>query len=199
MTVFVTSDHHFGHKNIIHYCGRPFQDVAHMDACLIELWNANVSPEDAVFNLGDVSLGKGRYVEDRLKKLNGRQCLITGNHDQRSLQELSVWSKVVAVFHWERKGRVIHMRHLPWTVEDVMGIENGFDYGRHVYLSGHVHGQNGLVYTNGVKQVDVGVDNWQYQPIPIETAIEYFDEYECIKSLDKSSDMGYSSNHGRTV
>lgn len=177
MTVFVTSDHHFGHKNIIHYCARPFIDVPHMDQCLIELWNANVQPSDAVFNLGDVSLGKGSYVEERLKKLNGKQCLITGNHDQKSLIELPIWSKVAPEFHWERKGRVIHMRHIPWSAEDVMGIENGFDYEKHVYLSGHTHGQYGPVHFNGVKQVDVGVDCWQYQPIPIDTAIEAFDSY----------------------
>lgn len=177
MTVFVTSDHHFGHKNIIHYCARPFKDVAHMDECLIKLWNANVNPDDAVFNLGDVCLGRGHYVEERLRKLNGRQCLIVGNHDQKSVQELSVWSKVVSVFHWERKGRVIHMRHLPWEVEDVMEIESGFDYEKHVYLSGHTHGQYGPVHFNGVKQVDVGVDCWQYQPVPIDELIAHFDAY----------------------
>lgn len=32
MAVFFTSDTHFGHANIIKYCGRPYRDVTQMDA-----------------------------------------------------------------------------------------------------------------------------------------------------------------------
>lgn len=40
MTVFFTSDTHFGHEAIIRHCGRPFASVAEMDEALIARWNA---------------------------------------------------------------------------------------------------------------------------------------------------------------
>ena len=53
--VFVTSDLHFGHKNIIKYENRPFKDVEEMDQKLIENWNNKVGKDDTVYILGDFS------------------------------------------------------------------------------------------------------------------------------------------------
>ena len=50
--VWFTADTHFGHKNIIRYCQRPFVDVEEMNRVLIENWNSVVSPDDLVFHLG---------------------------------------------------------------------------------------------------------------------------------------------------
>ena len=44
--VHFTSDVHFGHKNIIRYCNRPFKDVDDMDEQLIQRWNSVVKPDD---------------------------------------------------------------------------------------------------------------------------------------------------------
>lgn len=54
--LYFTSDHHFGHKNIIKFSERPFQDVHEMDEVLIQKWNEKVQPEDEVYHLGDVGL-----------------------------------------------------------------------------------------------------------------------------------------------
>jgi calcineurin-like phosphoesterase family protein len=51
--VFFTSDTHFGHANIIKYCGRPFASVEEMNRELIARWNAVVGPRDTVYHLGD--------------------------------------------------------------------------------------------------------------------------------------------------
>ena len=48
MALFFTADTHFGHANIIRYCGRPFADAAAMDGALIAIWNAAVAPGDTV-------------------------------------------------------------------------------------------------------------------------------------------------------
>ena len=48
MTTWFTSDLHFGHKNIIKYCRRPWATTAEMDAALIENWNAVVGKDDDV-------------------------------------------------------------------------------------------------------------------------------------------------------
>ena len=63
--IYFTSDHHFGHKNIIKFSERPFNDVNEMDEILIQKWNEKVNPEDEVYHLGDVGLtssGKLRKI-----------------------------------------------------------------------------------------------------------------------------------------
>lgn len=52
--VFVISDMHFGHANIIPFCNRrPFGSVEDMDETMIANWNSVVSENDIVINLGD--------------------------------------------------------------------------------------------------------------------------------------------------
>lgn len=57
MHIWVTSDSHFNHANIIALCNRPFTCVDIMNECLIENWNARVSKEDLVIHCGDFAFG----------------------------------------------------------------------------------------------------------------------------------------------
>ncbi len=78
---FFTSDLHYGHKNIIQYSNRPFNNVDEMDAALISNWNSVVPSDGVVFSLGDFAFCKiGRIVEI-LKQLNGTIVMVGGNHD----------------------------------------------------------------------------------------------------------------------
>ena len=75
--IYFTSDHHFGHENIIKFCDRPFRSVEEMDQTLIERWNEKVKPEDEVYHLGDFSLAKDpQRVSDILDSLKGTKYLI---------------------------------------------------------------------------------------------------------------------------
>ena len=86
MKVFIISDTHFGHENIIKYCNRPFSSVEEMDEKMIKNWNETVSNNDVVLHLGDFGLGKKEYIASIVKRLNGKKILIMGNHDNWSEQ-----------------------------------------------------------------------------------------------------------------
>ena len=79
--IFITSDTHFSHKNIIKYCNRPFSSVEEMNSVLTDNWNSIVSKDDLVIHLGDFSFGRTiESIKNHLDKLNGNKILILGNH-----------------------------------------------------------------------------------------------------------------------
>ena len=83
--IFLIGDLHFGHRNIIKYCNRPFKDVDDMTEQLIKNWNNAVGANDIIYVVGDFALcGKQKIVEIG-QRLNGRKRLILGNHDQASV------------------------------------------------------------------------------------------------------------------
>lgn len=96
--IWLISDTHFGHDNIIKYCNRPFKDHAEMDEKLIDNWNSVVKPGDKVYHLGDVFFGDREYFQKLWAKLNGSKRLIVGNHDD--IKYLSSGGFFKKVFMW---------------------------------------------------------------------------------------------------
>lgn len=82
MDIWFTSDHHFGHANIISFCDRPYDNVDHMNEMLIQNWNSLVKPNDLVYHQGDLCMGKIEKTLPLIKRLNGIIVLIPGNHDK---------------------------------------------------------------------------------------------------------------------
>lgn len=81
--IFVVSDTHFGHENIIRYCARPFTSNEEMNSVLVKNWNNTVGPKDTVYFLGDMSFGRdSRPAGYWAKKLNGNIVFVPGNHDR---------------------------------------------------------------------------------------------------------------------
>jgi calcineurin-like phosphoesterase family protein len=82
--IFLISDLHLGHANIIRYCARPFffPDTREMDHVLIKNWNYTVSSANHVYYLGDLRYGRdGAPAEFYRNKLRGRISFVQGNHD----------------------------------------------------------------------------------------------------------------------
>ena len=87
--LFVISDMHYGHKNIIEYCKRPFETVNEMNEIMRTNWNNTVGQNDVVINIGDLSANiRTDNQQEELKKyllsLNGTKILLRGNHDHFS-------------------------------------------------------------------------------------------------------------------
>jgi calcineurin-like phosphoesterase family protein len=85
--IYMISDMHFGHPNIIKYENRPFTSVEEMTDVMVKNWNATVKQDDKIFVLGDVSFYNKEKTKEILDMLNGSKALILGNHDnERSTQ-----------------------------------------------------------------------------------------------------------------
>lgn len=85
--IFFTSDHHFGHENILRYCDRAFVTIEEMDAELARCWNKTVSFADTVFHLGDFTLSEKQRAMKYWRYLSGHiHCLSNPwHHDKRWL------------------------------------------------------------------------------------------------------------------
>jgi calcineurin-like phosphoesterase family protein len=85
--LWVISDTHFNHENILHFTDhngdriRPFDSVKEMNEVLVNRWNSVVKPGDIVYHLGDVFLGPQEDFKALWPRLNGSKRLVVGNHD----------------------------------------------------------------------------------------------------------------------
>ena len=77
---YYIADLHFGHRNIISLCNRPFDNVKEMNQKLIKNWNSVVNDKDNVYIVGDLFF-KFQDIENILASLKGKKRLIIGNHD----------------------------------------------------------------------------------------------------------------------
>lgn len=88
--VYVTSDFHFSHFNIIGYTGRPWKTCEEMDEAIIKNMIESVPNGSILINLGDVSMIRFTSMK-RMRKIrklvlahkgNRELWLRTGNHDK---------------------------------------------------------------------------------------------------------------------
>lgn len=82
MSIFFTADTHFGHKNVIQHCNRPFKDVEDMNNTFVKNWNSVITDDDTVYHLGDLSFYNMTKTVEILESLNGNIILIRSNHDK---------------------------------------------------------------------------------------------------------------------
>ena len=88
--IYIVSDLHFHHKNILKHCpvrqkicsAKDENDVEAWDKWIIEKWNDTVNKKDIVYILGDFIFGSQESAKKVLDKLHGKKFLILGNHDK---------------------------------------------------------------------------------------------------------------------
>lgn len=79
--IWVWSDQHFFHKNIIRFSERPYDDVEQMNEHLIANYNDYVGENDICLWGGDVGFSGNTAINEILDQCNGYKILIIGNHD----------------------------------------------------------------------------------------------------------------------
>lgn len=152
MTIFLISDTHFGHENIIGYCGRPFSCAAEMDEALVDRWNAVVRPSDHVYHLGDVAMRKPHL--DIVKRLNGHKRLVFGNHD------------IFEAKHYLAAGfeKVMGTRVMDGLIFTHIPIHPGSMGRFRANVHGHVHNNEALT----LPYINVSVEVIDYTPVALE-------------------------------
>jgi calcineurin-like phosphoesterase family protein len=148
MTVWFTSDTHFGHANIIGYSQRPFASTEEMDAVLICNWNARVRPQDEIWHLGDFTFRSEKAASLYLNRLNGRKHLVWGNHDSEKVRQLDAWASSLPYAELALDGRKIVLLHYG------LRVWNKSHHGA-LHFYGHSHGS----LPGDRQSCDVGVDN----------------------------------------
>lgn len=188
MTIYWTSDTHFGHKRIAEFePGRMTlgDTLEARDAEMVKRWNDTVTNDDVVWVLGDVAMGDINYSLGLVSQLNGTKFLVAGNHDR-------CWShnKPGYAAKWRSRyqeaGLIIDSEHFQTTIDGIPVNVCHFPYegdshdadrykdaripkSRVPVIHGHVHS----AWKIKGNQFNVGVDMNDYRPVPQEEIAQW--------------------------
>ena len=177
--IYIGSDWHNNHFNIIEYSKRPFASVEEMHQSCIAECQAKLKKGDKLIYLGDLSFDKRPEHIDAFLQ----QCIpagvkffyLRGNHDYqidkvRKLAdahrkyEITLIKEIFELQHNDHFCVFSHYPLLKWNKDR---------YGSYMF-HGHTHGQiNDL--NIGVKRLDVGYDNIKSWLITLDDAIKLVD------------------------
>lgn len=161
--IYVCSDLHLNHTNIIKYCNRPYETTEEMNRKLIENWNSVVGEDDTVFCLGDFCLGNKEDIITFGKQLNGKKILILGNHDRgtKTTYKEAGFEQIYgeqAIMKFDSLGQTIHFSHHRVPNEDT----------HYLNLYGHQHDKP----TDDDRHKCVCVELWDYKPVLLDDLIK---------------------------
>ena len=153
--IWVTSDLHFGHKNVLKFCPttRPWRDVDEMNFKLKESWNNQVQENDLVIVVGDFSFMNEVDTVYTLQTLKGSKALIVGNHDMKMMDRFNFRKEFIFtrdLVSLVIKGQKYVFCHFPIYEWDSM--QRGS-----MHIHGHCHG-NRPINSVGGRIIDAGWD-----------------------------------------
>jgi calcineurin-like phosphoesterase family protein len=167
--VFITSDTHYGHKNICRGVTawrlpddtipvdqtRDFKTLEEMNETIIYTINSVVGEDDVLIHLGDWSFGGFENIQKFRDRIVCKEIhLILGNHDHHIENDREGCQELFStVSHYNRiqyKYNTFVLCHFPITSWD--SLNKG-----HIHLHGHVHLSTEKRFGRG-KKMDVGID-----------------------------------------
>lgn len=183
--IYLTSDLHLGHSNVIKHCNRPFNSIEEMNEGIIRNINYMIRPNDELYILGDLYLGEKQTVNtfEYAKKINSNHIhLVKGNHDMR-LSELikinddyKIFESISPYKELKYEKRYFVLCHYPFMDGSWNKAMHGsFD------LHGHIHSNNKYNLQQkekGIFRYDVGVDANDYYPVLIDDIFKFFEDVE---------------------
>jgi calcineurin-like phosphoesterase family protein len=192
--VYITSDTHYGHKNIVRGVTnwrtkdgevpvdstRDFQTIDQMNERLIDGINHHVGQDDTLIMLGDVSFGGFDNIGIFLERLVCHNIhLILGNHDHHIENNRDhVQGRFLSIQHYlevKINDRDFVLCHYP--LQSWHGMGKGV-----IHLHGHVHLPENRKFGQG-KKMDVGVDGNGMDPYSIDEIIKIMDKRNSLPEI----------------
>lgn len=186
--IWITSDTHFGHTNIVgpkvsrwSSGYRNFDSLHQMNMALVEGINKYVKEDDILYHLGDWSFGGAQNIKHFRDYIICKNIhLILGNHDQHIIDKdipfnggtfnpidlFSSINQVLEVSHGKHRFFMSHYPHLSWHHAS-KGV---------IMLHGHEHSSFNHLNKNTLR-MDVGIDSAkmilnEFRPFSIEEVID---------------------------
>lgn len=198
MKIWLTSDTHFYHNNILKYEpeSRPFKDINHMNETIVKNWNEKVSLEDIVYVCGDFFMGAAENVSKILPRLNGKKIIvIRGNHDtEAKINEYLKDSRVsiaeydvllfenvfIVLNHYPRdmdlEKESLFVRRNSFSTKGWEAAVDAFNKikGDKIYCYGHVHSKG----VSDLKKANyhVGMDTNNLYPVLLDDIVRKYKE-----------------------
>jgi len=172
--LFLISDLHLNHTNIIEYCNRPFHSIKEMNYVLINNWNLTVKKKDIVYFLGDLASGReGKRTEYWLDKLNGTIIFVKGDHDNSRI--IKFIDKLILIY----KGHTFFLVHDPKDAPK--DWKNWIIHGHR-----HNHDLENFPFINGKnKTINVSAELLNYKPLNIDELIKLdFEKIIKMETID---------------
>jgi calcineurin-like phosphoesterase family protein len=182
--IYLISDWHFYHKNIMLYGNRPFDDVASMHKTIIDLHNTSVtSSKDTpqVIVVGDVSVDwlkkkDGKHIthlQSILSNMIGCKYLVRGNHDRKFTDEEFAdmgFAKITdfMLLISEKQNLTIAVAHDPAHL--CLLDKYNPDFG----ICGHLHNGTTIIEGGNYPIFDVAVESLFYRPISLANLITIY-------------------------
>ena len=154
--IWVISDTHFGHENIIRYSNRPFSSAEEMDEVMIQRWNSVVQPHHHVYHLGDVAFSQQR-LNEVMPRLAGHKRLILGNHDNHApIGDYAKYFDKILVW---RLFKPVLLTHVP--------LHQGSIRKAKANVHGHIHERQ----SPPGPYINACVEHWNYTPVHLDQLI----------------------------
>ena len=158
--VWVWSDHHLFHNNIIKFTGRPFNNPSEFASVMTQ--NANViNDDDFVIFGGDITFGDTVSTRQWVKSIPGKKYLIMGNHEvdrKKKIREIEKFGFVAFTdcLHLENTTHPIsYITHYPLFENFIP--DNVFN------VHGHIHEKK----MQGDKYINMCVEHTNYSPVKL--------------------------------
>ena len=187
--VYITSDIHYGHKNICRgvtnwrtpegevpiNSTRDFSTIEQMNSAIVDRINSKVGQEDTLIMLGDIAFGGFENIGIFLDRLVCKNIyLILGNHDHHIKNDRGyIKERFISVRDYVEltiDGVDFVLCHYP--LASWHGLNKGV-----IHLHGHVHLSAQNKWGNG-KKLDVGLDGNNLYPYSITEIVHMMDKRE---------------------
>ena len=166
--VWLISDPHFDHTNIIKYCNRPFVSTKEMNEYILHNWHRTIAPNDIVYFLGDMTFGRGsKGPRWWAKQLSGRIIWIKGSHD-RGIRPSSVIEGI---------DKVVLSEYISCNELEFVLLHTELTAGLHLngwkgwVIHGHNH-DNQPHINKAHKRVNVSVEVIDYTPVSLAQIVQ---------------------------